>query len=184
MKPVYAHLGGALALTFAIAACVPQPRPAPTPTPVARPAMAPTPTPSARPASQATAWMDQPASEGDWFYRTEGNWSLALFGGEETEADFILRCERGRGAIRLAFAGTAAGTVTMRIRTETMTRILPVQADDDAPLPYLVAILPARDPLLDAMALTKGRFAVEIEGGDTLYLPSWAEVTRVIEDCR
>ncbi|MGE5953581.1 MAG: hypothetical protein ACM308_08200 [Qipengyuania vulgaris] len=41
-----------------------------------------------------------------------------------------------------------------------------------------------KSPLLDAMALTKGRFAVETPGLPTLYLPAWAEVTRVIEDCR
>ena len=40
------------------------------------------------------------------------------------------------------------------------------------------------DPLLDAMAITKGRFAVAAPGEPTLYLPAWAEVSRVIEDCR
>jgi hypothetical protein len=34
------------------------------------------------------------------------------------------------------------------------------------------------------MAYSRGRFAVEINGLPTLYLPSWAEVGRVIEDCR
>ena len=40
------------------------------------------------------------------------------------------------------------------------------------------------DPLLDAMAVTRGRFAVETTGLSTLYLPPWAEVTRAIESCR
>ncbi len=48
---------------------------------------------------------------------------------------------------------------------------------------YSVSLNP-RDPLLDAMAITRGRFAVEVEGETPLYLPAWAEVTRVIEDCR
>ena len=73
--------------------------------------------------------------------------------------------------------------VSMRIRTETLTRVLAARPEGDG-LSYLVARVPARDPLLDAMALSKGRFAVDIAGGGTLYLPSWAEVTRVIEDCR
>jgi hypothetical protein len=34
------------------------------------------------------------------------------------------------------------------------------------------------------MALSKGRFAVEVDGEAPLYLPSYAEVSRVIEDCR
>ncbi|MDX1704632.1 MAG: hypothetical protein R3235_10110, partial [Altererythrobacter ishigakiensis] len=48
----------------------------------------------------------------------------------------------------------------------------------------VAANLPANDPLLDAMAITKGRFAIEVEGMEPLYIPAWAEVTRVIEDCR
>ena len=51
--------------------------------------------------------------------------------------------------------------------------------------PQIVAAdLEPSDTLLDAMAITKGRFSVEVEGTDTLYLPAWVEVSRVIEDCR
>ena len=46
------------------------------------------------------------------------------------------------------------------------------------------ASVPARDPLLDAMAFSRGRFAVEVSGGPTLVVPAYPEVTRVIEDCR
>jgi hypothetical protein len=183
MKPIYVHLCGALAPTFALAACVPQPRAAPAPTPAARPAPAPTRAAPAQPPAPSDAWMDQPASTGDWYYRVEGNRSLALFGGAETEADFIIRCERASGTVGLAYAGEATAPVSMRIRTETLTRVLAARPEGDG-LTYLVARVPARDPLLDAMALSKGRFAVDIAGGGTLYLPSWAEVTRVIEDCR
>lgn len=42
----------------------------------------------------------------------------------------------------------------------------------------------ADDPILDAMAITKGRFAIETPGLPTLYIPAWVEVSRVIEDCR
>ena len=38
--------------------------------------------------------------------------------------------------------------------------------------------------LLDAMAFSSGRFAVDLPGRSVLYLPSWPEVSRVIEDCR
>ncbi|WP_159983748.1 hypothetical protein [Novosphingobium sp. 18050] len=44
--------------------------------------------------------------------------------------------------------------------------------------------LPARDKVLDAMAFSRGRFAISAPGESTLYIPSWAEVARVIEDCR
>ena len=41
-----------------------------------------------------------------------------------------------------------------------------------------------RDPLLDAMAFSRGRFMVEMGGAQTLVLPAWSELGRVIEDCR
>jgi hypothetical protein len=34
------------------------------------------------------------------------------------------------------------------------------------------------------MAFSKGRFAIEAGSAPPLYLPSWPEVTRVVEDCR
>lgn len=46
------------------------------------------------------------------------------------------------------------------------------------------ARLAATTPLLDSMAFTRGRFAVAMPGQPTLYLPSWTEISRVIEDCR
>jgi hypothetical protein len=71
--------------------------------------------------------------------------------------------------------------LAMTVRTETAQRVLAAQQST----PALVAVaVAANDPLLDAMALSKGRFAVEVEGEPTLYLPSHAEVSRVIEDCR
>ena len=80
-------------------------------------------------------------------------------------------------------AGKASAPVQAYIRTESVDRPL-TMTQADANLPVVLIALPARDPLLDAMAVTRGRFAVETEGMPTLYLPPWAEVTRVIEDCR
>jgi hypothetical protein len=71
----------------------------------------------------------------------------------------------------------------MRIRTETAQRLITAQASADG-RPMLIANLPSNDRLLDAMALSRGRFAVETGGMETLYLPAWPEITRVIEDCR
>ncbi|WP_324743459.1 hypothetical protein U8326_08035 [Tsuneonella sp. CC-YZS046] len=71
----------------------------------------------------------------------------------------------------------------MRIMTETATRLLDARPTG-AQSADLATNLSARDSLLDAIALSRGRFAVEAAGLPTLYLPSWAEVSRVIEDCR
>lgn len=80
-------------------------------------------------------------------------------------------------------AADASGPVQMLIRTETANRILNAQPTEDD-VPFVSASVAATDPILDAMALSKGRFAVETPGIITLYLPAWAEVSRVIEDCR
>ncbi len=68
----------------------------------------------------------------------------------------------------------------MTIRTSAMTRAL--SADPGGNM--LTTRLPANDPLLDAMAFSRGRFAVETAGLPVLIVPSWTEVSRVIEDCR
>ena len=71
----------------------------------------------------------------------------------------------------------------MRIRTETADRTLAAQTDSST-VSMITTRLGAADPLLDAIALSRGRFAVDSPGLTQLIIPPWAEVTRVIEDCR
>ena len=42
----------------------------------------------------------------------------------------------------------------------------------------------AYDPLLDAIASSRGRIGFSTSGAPALVVPPWAEVARVIEDCR
>ena len=79
--------------------------------------------------------------------------------------------------------GSGEGQVPMTIQTATVNRTLSAQAEPGPP-PMIALTLPSRDPVLDAMAFSRGRFAVETAGLPTLYVPSWTEVSRVIEDCR
>ncbi len=95
----------------------------------------------------------------------------------------MLQCTRASGQIALVRIHEASGPVPMRILTETQDRVL-TATPAGSPLPTVFAQLPARDSLLDAMAISRGRFAVEVSGMQTLYLPAWPEVSRVIEDCR
>lgn len=127
--------------------------------------------------------MDMARTPGNWFYRSATGGSIALYGEAQTDARFSLRCDTSARSITLSRAGDAASAVPMRILTETAERTLnaqPIRGE----LPGVAVSVQPRDPILDAMALTKGRFAVETAGMPTLYLPAWAEVTRVIEDCR
>ena len=71
----------------------------------------------------------------------------------------------------------------LTVRTSSTTRTLAVQPTGGTP-PYVAASLAATDPLLDAMAFSRGRFVVEQAGAPPLVLPAWAEIGRVVEDCR
>lgn len=184
MKPIYLHLGGALALTFSVAACIPPaPDSAPKPTPAATAAPRPAPAPTPSQAATYSSWMDVPKSPGDWSYGAGAAGGIAQFGEGASEPRITLRCMPAARQVVLIRHGSGANPPTaLTIRTEGATRTLTATAASDRA--SVSVALAANDPLLDAMALTKGRFAVEAQGLPTLYVPAWAEVTRVIEDCR
>jgi hypothetical protein len=175
MKPIPTSFASTIALVLTLGACVPAPRPSP---PVET-RTSPTPAPTVAPAPVVTDWMDAPQTPGDWRYAG----GVAQFGESASEPRFSMRCEAASRTVVLSRAGQPSGTPRMTIRTEALTRTLAAAAKT-ASQPVVEARLAASDRLLDAMALSKGRFAVEVPGTPTLYIPSWAEVTRVIEDCR
>lgn len=182
MKATYFHAAGALALTFTIAACVPKSEPPrPQPTPVSTPAPTPTPPPVVQ-QPQYENFLDAPQTPGDWSYVDEPAESLGLFGLGNPAQTFMIRCDKRNRTIGLARQSQATSGRAMTIRTETISR--QILANAVAGRNLVAATLPANDPLLDAMAITKGRFAVEVQGEPALYIPAWVEVSRVIEDCR
>ncbi|MGB3740170.1 MAG: hypothetical protein WA948_12565 [Pontixanthobacter sp.] len=175
----------ALALTpvFVIACCTPAAPPAPAPAPVVtRPAP-----PPLVVVPQYDNWLDAPQTPGDWRYSNSGSLSYATFGLAGEGARFGIECRGDTNRIRLVRASSSDAGATMNaplvIRTETATRAVPATSEQAA-TSQLAADMQPRDPLLDAMALSRGRFAIETAGMETLYLPAWPEVTRVIEDCR
>ena len=151
--------------------------PAPTPSPAPRPSAAPLP-PAQRPAAD---WRDAPIAPGDWQWSMEGGQSTARFAGNA----LVLRCNRSNASITIQRAGGRGdgADVAMTITTTTTSRPLAAKALAGNP-PAVAAGLGARDDLLDAMAFSRGRFAVNVAGLPPLYVPSWPEVSRVIEDCR
>ena len=141
------------------------------------------------------SYLDAPQTPGDWVYDQERGESLALYQSTAPRPVFTIRCSAG--VVSLGRASSAGRSQTggqtdqsqesssrlLSISTETVKASLDIYPVA-GPEAILVADLDANDPLLDAMAITKGRFAVEVEGEETLYLPAWVEVSRVIEDCR
>ena len=129
------------------------------------------------------SWVDVPQTPGDWYYQPTPTGGAARFGLPQSEARFSMVCDRTTRTIALIRSGSSPVAVQMRIRTELGDRVLGA-VPSGGPLPTLTASLTAHDPFLEAIAFSKGRFAVEVQGIDTLYLPAWPEVSRVIEDCR
>ncbi|HET9429262.1 MAG TPA: hypothetical protein VFO69_12965 [Allosphingosinicella sp.] len=162
-----------IAALAALSSCAPRPAPrAPTPPPSQPQARPPAPLPPPAPVQ----WEDSPLSAGDWTYRTDGASSAATFGAGSA-ASFTIRCEPGR-RVALALSGAARSPLT--IRTSYGDRSLAAEPGPGA----LVATLPSSDMLLDQIAFSRGRFAVEAQGSGRLILPAWPETARVIEDCR
>jgi hypothetical protein len=109
--------------------------------------------------------------------------STASFGMPGTGSQVTLTCDRGSGRVLLARAGSASAAVPLAVATSTSRRPL-ISEPSLGTTGWLVVPLPARDPLLDAIAFSRGRFALETAGLATLYLPAWPEISRVLEDCR
>lgn len=187
MKAVYFYTIAGISLTFGIAACVPSVEaPAPTPAPVARPAPTPTLTPPPTPVVQEPRfenYLDAPQTPGNWEYARFPFGSQAIFNSGAAETSFAINCNTADRRISLNRPISTTAPRPMQIKTETSTRILSAQSAIGGMANLSVSLDP-RDPILDAMAITKGRFAVQTEGLRTLYIPAWVELSRVIEDCR
>ncbi len=152
--------------------------------PPARPVPVPTPTPAPRPAPAPTLaadWRDWPLTPGSWSYRQDARGSIALFGRAGGEADLTIRCDRTRTRIYLSRRGDAGGPLT--IRTSSTMRTINALPTGGMPA-YLAIELDVRDPLLDAIGYSRGRFVVEGAGLPPLVIPTYAEMLRVVEDCR
>ena len=132
---------------------------------------APVTTPVPMPLPPPVDWRSAPLSAGAWFYRPIPGGSEAVF---QTSAgpQFSLRCTLATRRISFVRTGAAPGLL-LRILTTSSERTLPVGN-----------AVAAFDPVLDAIAFSRGRFAVSGAPAPILVLPSWAEPARAIEDCR
>lgn len=160
--------------------------PAPTSGTPARTAPAPTPThasiPATAPASPIPSfdnWMDEPRTPGDWHYHDLPNSSYASFTSPAGRERFRFTCTASH-TVMLTEPGRDPYARSMIIRTEFGDRTLPVSTASN----NVRAVLTAHDDFLAKIAFSRGRFAVRVAGLPDLFLPSWPEITRVIEDCR
>jgi hypothetical protein len=96
-----------------------------------------------------------------------------------------VHCDRANR--KVSFVRPGAGSTTMTIRTSYGAVSWPASPNmgpGTGAAPETVATRAANDTVLDQVAYSRGRFGVEVQGLSPLILPAWAEVARVIEDCR
>jgi hypothetical protein len=161
-----------------LASCVAPPQQSAQPAP---PQPLPAPAPEPAPAPTSMEWHDRPVAAGNWTYGPEAGGTAARYGGSPAAPLLILRCDPATRRISVTRPGAAQGSMT--IRTSYGAMAWPASGASGA-APQTVATRAASDPALDQIAYSRGKFAVEVTGLAPLTLPNWAEISRVIEDCR
>lgn len=178
-----AVVAASIVIALGLYACAERPQPKPRPqVVVAPPPLAPVAPP---PVAQMGSWEDWPATPGDWAYRRDARGSVALFGPPGSDALFLVRCDLSARRVFAsrsgAFAEGETGRMTIRASSGLQTYSV---ANVAGASPYVAAELQPTDRHLDAMAYSRGRFLVSVKGASDLVVPTWPELTRVIEDCR
>ena len=155
------YIAAAFALTVASSLCAQTATPAPPPSPAVD-------------LSYAT-----PAA-GAWNYASTSDGSQAVFRNSAL-AQLTIKCTRSTRVVTISKPASAAAPFLF-IWTSNGARSFP--ASFDQATGQVSVRLNALDPMLDAVAFSRGRLGVSISGTAALVVPAWPETARVIEDCR
>jgi hypothetical protein len=122
-----------------------------------------------------------PVSPGTWTYRAVTGGSEASFVDGTGTTRMVIACGRVTRLVTISRV-SAAPAARMSFWTSTLSRDLASRFDQ--PSGRVVAQVGGLDPLLDAIAFSRGRFAVSMPGYPALVLPAGTEIGHVVEDCR
>lgn len=115
---------------------------------------------------------------GSWSYGPISNGTRARFeSGNAVSLTFD--CTGGRLNVRAIRLNPSVPDTALTLRATSTVRTVAVAGGNA----FGAAQLDVRDPLLDALAFSRGKFAIAIDGRERWY-PAWPEVARVVEDCR
>ncbi|MEP7129892.1 MAG: hypothetical protein ABI770_02055 [Sphingomicrobium sp.] len=118
---------------------------------------------------------------GSWIYSQGTGGGEASFLNASALPQVTIRCALPTQRITIAKPASVAAPL-LTVWTSSQTRALP--ASFNPATQRLSAEVAASDPLLDAIAFSRGRFGVSVAAAGALVVPTWAEVTRVVENCR
>ena len=120
------------------------------------------------------------AVAGNWSYRPIGGGSEADFSDSGGHVRLTVRCTQATKIVSIIRAGALAGAQFLTITTSYGSRNLSAGFAAG----NLSAAVAANDLLLDEIAFSRGKWAIANPGVSALVMPSWADVARVVEDCR
>ena len=132
-------------------------------------------------AQDPSDWRRAPLAGGSWAYRELSTGSEAVFTDARVTRRVLVKCSRATRRVTISVDSPTAAS-SSRVSTTEAERVLP--ATFDAQGFQITAELGAQDPILDAIAFSRGRVAFTIAGGSALVVPAWPEIARSIEDCR
>ena len=134
-----------------------------------------------QPTTAALDFSTARITPGMWTYQAVPGGSAARFVDATGTARFALECSKATRRVTISRTSNTAAP-GLFIWTTDSSRSLGARFD---PTAMRVALeLAARDPLLDAIAFSRGRIAVVMTGSEPLVMPAWPEAARTIEDCR
>ena len=118
---------------------------------------------------------------GNWIYGTAADGSEATFRDSAGQAQLTIRCTRSLRRVTI-LKNAPSASPSIWIWTSSQTKSLP--ATYDVSSARVSTDLWAYDPLLDAIGASRGRIGFSTSGLAALVVPPWADVARVVEDCR
>jgi len=118
---------------------------------------------------------------GSWTYAATADGSEASFAGASGSPQLWLHCTRATRRVTILKAASAAAP-SLTVWASSQTRS--IASSFNPATGRLTIDLANYDPLLDAIAHSRGRVGFTVGTQPSLVVPPWAEVSRVIEDCR
>lgn len=118
---------------------------------------------------------------GSWSYAATADGSEATFANESGFPQLIVHCTRATRRVSIAKPASAAAPL-INVWTSSQTRNVP--ASFNPATGRLTIEFEANDSLLDALSNSRGRLGFTVSPQPSLVVPAWAEVARVVEDCR
>ena len=122
-----------------------------------------------------------PVNPGSWTYRAVTGGSEAAFVDGTGTTRMVIACGKVTRLVTLSRV-SAAPAATLSFWTSSASRNLAARFDQ--PAQRVITQVGAMDPLLDAVAFSRGRFAVSMPGLPALVLPAGTEIAHIVEDCR